>query len=587
MKNEFYNLGVVFFKNQQYDEAIEIFEKALQLNPGLINACNYIGNSFQEKKQFDKAIRYYEKALQINPSDPTAYMNIGIACHNTEHFDKAVEYFKRAIYLNPNIEEAYNYMGLTLIIQGKLEEALKSYRSLLQINPSSFIALNKTGSILRHQGKLNESETYYRIAMQIHQNNLIAHESLLMGMLYNPCHDPQTIFSEHLRFAKHYAEALSSNITTHANERITTRRLKIGYISPDFKRHPVSHFIEPVLMLHDRKDFEIFCYGNVLVPDEVTERLQSYADHWRSIVGLSDDEAAELIRKDLVDILVDLAGHTGGNRIFIFARKPAPIQVTWIGYPATTGLSTIDYKIVDSYTDPPGMTEQFYTEKLIRLPESFVCYHPYNNSPEVNTLPVLTSGHVTFGSFNDFAKVTPEVFILWGRILKAIPDSYLILKNKSLSDMATCNYARDMFTQQGITAERIELLPRQPSIRAHLSIYNKVDIGLDTFPYNGTTTTCEAMWMGVPVITLAGTGYAARAGVSLLSNVGLTELIARTQDEYVEIAIKLANDIEKLHFLRDSLRDMVARSPLTDTKQFTIYLEQCYRKMWENWCELN
>ena len=242
---------------------------------------------------------------------------------------------------------------------------------------------------------------------------------------------------------------------------------------------------------------------------------------------MSDEEVTELIQKDEIDILVDLAGHTANNRILVFARKPAPIQISWIGYLATTGLSTMDYKIADNYTDPPGKTEQFYTEKLMRLPESFLCYLPDKDSPEVGPLPALSTGHITFGSFNNFAKVTSEVFALWAKILNELPDSRLILKGKSFRDKTTCQYAINMFTQRGIAAERITLQPSDPSPK-HLESYNLVDIGLDTFPFNGAATTCEAMWMGVPVITLAGTAYHSRVGVSLLSNVGLPELIAKT-----------------------------------------------------------
>jgi protein O-GlcNAc transferase len=300
---------------------------------------------------------------------------------------------------------------------------------------------------------------------------------------------------------------------------------------------------------------------------------------------MSDEQVTELIRKDEIDILVDLAGHTASNRILVFARKPAPIQINWIGYPPTTGLSTIDYKIVDNYTDPLGKTEHFYTEKLIRMPESFLCYLPDRESSEVGNLPTLTSGYITFGSFNNFAKVSPEVMELWANILNAMPDSRLILKAKSFSDRSTCEYVRDVFNLKGIAEERTELLSWEPSTTGHLDIYNRIDISLDTFPYNGTTTTCEALWMGVPVITLAGTAYASRSGVSLLSNVGLPDLVATTFDEYFSIAIDLAKDSKRLQSLRKNLRDMMKYSPLCDAKRFTINSERCYRKMWETWCQ--
>ena len=299
---------------------------------------------------------------------------------------------------------------------------------------------------------------------------------------------------------------------------------------------------------------------------------------------MSDEEAAELIREDEIDILIDLAGHTAGNRMLLFARKPAPVQVSWIGYPTTTGLSAMDYKIVDSYTDPPGMTEQYYTERLLRLPESFLCYKPEREGPEVSPVPSLTSGHITFGSFNNFAKMSPEVVEAWANIMKAVPDSRLLLKSHCFSDAGTRRYASELFVRHGIEKERVELLLYEPSVHTHLSFYSRVDIGLDTFPYNGTTTTCEALWMGVPVVTLSGGTHASRVGKSLLSNIGLGELVALTEKEYMEAAIELANDTKRLQGLRKSLRDMMAHSPLTNAKQFTADLESCYRIMWGKCC---
>jgi len=299
---------------------------------------------------------------------------------------------------------------------------------------------------------------------------------------------------------------------------------------------------------------------------------------------MPDEQATELVRRDGIDILVDLAGHTSGSRVLLFARKPAPVQASWIGYPATTGLSAMDYKIVDRYTDPPGMSDQFYTEKLIRLPDSFLCYLPEKDSPEVGMLPVLSSGHITFGSFNNFAKVSPEGIELWGRILKTITGSRLLMKAKSFSDRSTRSYVLDMFARKGIPAERIELVSMKRSFKEHLDTYTRIDIGLDTFPYNGTTTTCEALWMGVPIITLAGSTHASRVGMSLLTNIGLPELVASTDEEYVSSAVNLACDLTKLRSLRETLRGRVMHSPLTDTKRFILNLEHCYRTLWEHWC---
>jgi predicted O-linked N-acetylglucosamine transferase (SPINDLY family) len=282
---------------------------------------------------------------------------------------------------------------------------------------------------------------------------------------------------------------------------------------------------------------------------------------------------------------VDLAGHTGYNRMLLFARRPAPVQVSWLGYPNTTGLSTIGYRIVDDYTDPPGLTDPFCTEKLIRMPESFLCYRPDKDSPAAGELPASKSGRVTFGSFNVLPKVSGKTFALWAALLRAIPESCLIMKTRSFSDRTACNVALEMFASYGISPERIELVSYKPSFKEHLEMYNQIDVALDTFPYNGTTTTFEAIWMGIPVITLAGDTHASRVGVSILSNIGLPELIARSQDEYVAIALNLVNDLRRLQTLRDSLREMMVKSPLTDARRFTGNLENCYRSIWEKWCK--
>lgn len=613
------NLGLALKGNGQHDEAIKYFQKALQLNPALAHAYYNLGDIHKEKGQIDEAITHYQKALQLDPNftyayfnlgtalqdkgrldealtcymktlhlDPNfvgAYNNLGIVLGNKRQLKEAVNYFQKALQLDPDLAETYNNLGFAQNELGRLDEAIVSYNAALALKPDFAEAHTNLGNVFKSQGKLIDAEGCYRRALRIKPDYLPAHSNLVLIMNYNSQYDAQTIFAEHLRFAKQHFGP-SSAITHYTNDRSPDHRLRIGYVSPDFKRHSVAYFIEPVLSAHSRAQFEVFCYSNVSVADQVTRRIQESADQWRGIIGMSDGEAADLVRKDGIDILVDLAGHTAGNRISIFAGKPAPVQVNWIGYPATTGLSTMDYKIVDSYTDPIGLTDQFYTEKLMRLPGSFLCYLPDQDSPEAGELPVLTAGHMTFGSFNDLAKVSPEVIKLWTRLLKIIPDSRLIMKAQGLSDSMTRNYVSELFTREGLEKGRVELMPWEPSTKGHLGLYDRIDIGLDTFPYNGTTTTCEAIWMGVPVITLAGNTHASRVGVSLLSNIGLTELIAATHDEYLEIALGLAKDIRRLQTLRGRLRIMTARSSLTDVKQFIVDLERCYRIMWENWCKV-
>jgi protein O-GlcNAc transferase len=467
---------------------------------------------------------------------------------------------------------------------GNLEQARCICDRILESHPDNVEALNLLGRICRAKGQFDEALIYVRRAVRIRPDNYGLYQNLVFSMLYNSRHVAHTLFSEHLQLARQFEGTLLPGVLPHANEKTPNRRLKIGYVSPDFRRHSVAYFIEPILLSHSREHFELFCYSLTSLEDEVTARMKRYADQWKNIAGMEDHQAAELIRTEGIDILVDLAGHAYNSRILIFARKPAPVQASWIGYPATTGFSSMDYKIVDGYTDPPGVTEQFYSEKLMRLPGCFLCYLPDKDSPEVGTLPVLISGEITFGSFNDFAKVTPEVVALWSAILKRIPDSTLMLKAISFSDRGIHQYVNDMFAKHGIDSERIELLPFAASFPEHLSLYNQIDIGLDPFPYNGTTTTCEALWMGVPVVTLAGNTHASRVGVSLLSNIGLPELIAETPDEYVAIAVTLAADVNRLQSLRARLRAAMEQSPLTDAARFTLNLENCYRKMWETWC---
>lgn len=578
------NLGLSLTAIGKIDDALVNYQKAIMLNPAFADAYNNLGLIFLEKGKIDEAISCYQKALHLNPGFAETCINLGEAFSRKNESEKAIMYYKLAIQKKPDIAMAYYNIGTILQRHDKFEEAISYFQKAIEISPDYADAYNNLGVVLTDRGQLNEAETYFKRSLQIKPDKSIPYSNLLLNMNYNSHYGPQDIFSEHLQFAKQFAEPLCSAISPHTNERSPSRLLKIGYVSPDFRRHSVAYFIEPVLTEHNPEHIEVFCYSNSLIIDEVTRRIQARTAQWRTIVGMSDEDVAELVRKDNIDILIDLAGHTAGNRILLFAHRPAPIQVSWIGYPATTGLSVIDYKIVDGYTDPSEKTEQFYTEKLMRLPESFICYMPDKDSPAVGPLPALPTGHITFGSFNNIAKITPEIISLWAGILNKIPESCLILKGKGFSDETTCHYAINMFAKRGIDARRIKVQPWTQALKQHLELYNQVDIGLDTFPYNGVTTTCEALWMGVPVITLAGETHASRVGVSLLSNVGLPELIAETQDEYIGIAMNLASDIERLQLLRKSLRDRMARSPLTDAKQFTAHLEKCYRKMWETWC---
>jgi protein O-GlcNAc transferase len=614
-----YNLGNVLKNKGQFDEAITCYQKTLQINPEHFEAYHNLGNVFQQQNQIDKAIANYQEALKRNPHLPDAYFNLGTISHQKRFFDEAVlflqkalqlnpdmddacytladvysekgqledaiVYYQKALALNPRLAQAYNGLGIVMQKKNEIVQAIELYRQAVFIMPDFIEALVNIGNALRDYGHSEDAESWYRRALSVAPNCTFCYDNLFFLMLYHDRYDAATVFSEHLHFAEKCAEALSSAIIPHVSVRHPHRILKIGYLSPDFRKHSVSYFVEPVLASHSKEHFLIYCYSDVSRPDDVTERLRRHAGQWQNIAGMPDQQVTDLIRSDGIDILVDLAGHTAHNRLLVLARKPAPVQVTWIGYPATTGLSSIDYKIVDSQTDPPGLTEQFYTEKLIRMPESFLCYLPERESPGVGPLPALSAGNVTFGSFNNFAKVNSGVIALWAQILRRVPNSRFIMKANSLGDKSTADKVMAMFSQHGIEENRIELHSVILSSRLHLDLYNRVDIGLDTFPYNGTTTTCEAIWMGLPVITLAGQTHAARVGASLLTTIGHSELIAATHEEYTELAVNLAEDTEKLAYLRNTLRNTMANSALTDEKRFTENLETLLRDIWKNWCE--
>jgi protein O-GlcNAc transferase len=613
-----FELGISCHKNGQTDKAILFYKEALKAAPDFDKARYAMGIAFQEKGDLDAAMACYMEALRINPNNAMAYNNLGSILQAMGRLPEAITNYEKAISLNPNFDKALNNLGKVLQEIGRIDEAIicheealrlnannadaryslgnayrkrtqfdkaiLCYQEALQIAPDFADAYLALGNVMKDRGNFDEAEENFRSALRIKPDYASAFQSLLMTMLYEPRYDAQKILDEHLRFARRFESPLLSAAPRHYNDRTPGRRLRIGYVSPDFRLHSVAFFIEPVLKAHNRENFAISCYSNVSVPDSVTERISGIADNFQSIAGMPDEKVAELVRKDRIDVLVDLAGHTAGNRILVFARKPAPVQASWLGYPATTGLSAIDYKIVDCHTDPPGSSEKFYAEKLMRLPDSFLSYAPPEFSPEVGMLPSVQSGRITFGSLNHYAKISPEIIALWAQILHRVPDARLLLKAYSFKDPAACSRVTDIFTREGISDCRVDFLPWEPSVVKHLEIYNRIDIGLDTYPYNGTTTTCEALWMGVPVVTLAGGSHMSRVGASLLSNVGIISLVAATQEEYVNFAVHLAGDRDNLRRMRDGMRGMLESSVLTDANRFTLHLEALYRKMWKIWC---
>jgi predicted O-linked N-acetylglucosamine transferase (SPINDLY family) len=436
-------------------------------------------------------------------------------------------------------------------------------------------------------GRAEESLAYYRSALaaapKAGADEAAIGSNLLFALNAVPGIAAAAVFAEHRGWGERHAEPLKAKWRPHANVPEPERRLRVGYLSPDFRRHSVAYFIEPVLAAHDRRQVEVFCYASVLNRDEVTDRLQGLADRWRDVVGLGDGEAAETICADGVDILVDLAGHTGNSRLSVLARKPAPVQGTWLGYPNTSGMTAVDFRVTDSVADPEGQADALHTERLVRLDGGFLCYKPPADAPAVGPLPAHENGFVRFASCNNLAKAAAPAIAAWARILARVPGSRLLLKSKPLVHDGARRLVAERFMAAGVGADRLDMLGWIVD-GTHLEVYRRVDVGLDTFPYNGTTTTCEALWMGVPVVTLAGDRHAGRVGASLLARVGLDDLVTRSGDDYVERAVALAGDLGALAALRWGLRGRVAASGLLDAARFARGLEEAYRRLWRQWC---
>jgi predicted O-linked N-acetylglucosamine transferase (SPINDLY family) len=398
-------------------------------------------------------------------------------------------------------------------------------------------------------------------------------------MHHHPAADVQTIAQEQRRWNQQHAQPLHKFIVAHANDPNPDRRLRIGYVSPDLSDHIVGRNVLPLFKLHDRRQFEIFAYADLRRPDDVTAQFQQNTQGWRNIQRMSDEQAAQQIRQDRIDILVDLSLHTAGNRLLIFARKPAPVQVTFAGYPGSTGLTAIDYRLSDPYLDPPGMDESIYSERTIRLPHSFWSFDPFESEP-VSELPALQNGYITFGCLNSFFKINDGQLLLWAKVLRQLDRSRLLLLAPRGSHRQR---TKDRLSREGIDPKRLGFVRRLPHLE-YLRLYHRLDLGLDSFPYNGHTTSLDSFWMGVPVVTLVGQTPVSRAGWCQLSNLGLPELAAQTPEEFVRIAVELASDLPRLKELRSTLRQRMEQSPLMDAPRYVGNIEAAFRQMWQTWC---
>ncbi len=578
------NLGSNYKDQGKLADAVDCYQKAASANPKYAGAYTDLGEGPRRQRNFPAAADAYRQALAAGADGPEIHFNLAVSLLNMGNDQEAAKLFKTASVKNPQHPGAFNNLGLALIGLDKFDEAIANYKKAIDIEPSFAAAHNNLGNALRSQNKLNDAIVSYRHALTLQPDHAGAHTNLLLTLNYLPEKSQAELYEAALQFETQHASNLLPDSLSYPNSKDKHKRLRIGYVSPDFRAHSITHFTIKLIGTHHRNQVEVFCYSNVIKPDSVTSKIRALADHWISIVGMDDQSVADQIRKDQIDILVDLAGHTADNRLLVFARKPAPVQVNWLGYPNTTGMSTIDYRLTDAIADPPGEADQLHTEKLIRLPQGFLCYQTDDPHPAVVSPPCLEQGHITFGSFNNLSKMTPDVIRTWSTILQSVPDARLVLKSKAFAHETTRTQYAQKFQQHGISPGRLELFGLIPGRGKHLALYSKIDIGLDPFPYNGTTTTCEALWMGVPVISLLGNRHAGRVSASIMHHLGLPEWVADNEDEYIEMARSLADDRQQLISLREKLRPMMLKSALMDTEGFTQSLENTYREIWQTWC---
>jgi len=533
---------------QLHDEAgaARLCEQLVARDPRLVKAWELLGVAALNLGEYPLAAERFERVLALCGDEAQALANAAEANRRAERSGRALELIERALALRPDFAAYLHVRVLALESCWRIDDALAACREALALRPD-FAALHTS---------------YFTL-------------------LYRSGADPQEILDAHRRWAARFAAA-PAVARPHRNAPETGRRLRIGYVSGDFRRHAVSHFVLPLLEHHDAAQFEVFCYSNTPKTDDVTRRCESLAAQWRDIIAIDDAAAAELVRSDGIDILIDLSGHTSGNRLGVFAAKPAPLQLTYLGYPATTGLAQMDYRLTDGRADPPGASDARYVERLLRLPHSLWCFAPPAQMPAVGPLPANAAGHVTFGSLNSVYKLTPRLLELWSRLLAALPASELVLATVPAGE-ARERIARE-FAAHGIEAARLEFHGFL-SWEDFWALHQRIDIALDTFPCNGGATSCESLWMGTPLIGRAGDAFLARAGLSILSTIGLGELVAQGEDEYLRLALDLARDLPRLGRLRAGLRERMRASPLLDAAGFTRELEQLYRAAWTQWCE--
>lgn len=603
------NLGMALTLLGETEQAVESYRKAIAITPNDVNALNNLAAALTELGRFDEAIDSYEKAIALRPGAADIHDNFGLVFQGIGDFERAAACHRKAVSIDPGSANSHLLLGRALQKSGDIDQAAKCYRRTIEINPGSAIAYNNLSTVLTGLGRYDESrillenalalggETQSSGALRAQSEGVetvgfqkgrvsaddfaLPHSAYLLMLQYMTGQTAESLYRKHRAWNERHGAAFKASWPNHRNSPDPDRPLRVGFVSPDLGRHPIGYFTLGVFENLPKDRIETVVYSD-RIPDDLTARFKACAKLWRDTRTLSDQLLAETILADGIDILIDLTGHTGENRLMAVARKPAPLQVSWAGYVSTTGLDAIDYLLSDSHSTLVE-EEPFYSEKILRMPDSWLCYAPPDYAPDVGPLPARANGHVTFCSFNNPSKNNADVLSLWAKILNAVPDARLVLKYGGYGVDSVAESVRRDFAAAGGDVERLVLEGASPH-RELLERYNGVDIALDPFPYSGGLTTCEALWMGVPVITLPGATFASRHSQSFLSTVGLADLVADDRDEYVRLALDLAGDIDRLSALRAGLRDRVSASPLCDAASFARHFADLMRDIWRKWC---
>jgi len=574
----YYNKGNVLQEMHQHESAIANYDKAISIRPNYAAAYLNRGNVLKNLKRHEEAITSYDKAISINPNYAEAYNNrAALLLKVLIQPVAAVIDFSKAISINPYYPEAYSNRGIALKDLYQYKFALDNYDKAISINPNYASAHQNRSIVLAYLSDYRGVIAHNNIALAQAPESSAIWEGRLYTWIYHPDLSTNEIVAEHIRWGERFPMPAEDKFINH--QRSVHRRLRVGYVSPDFRGHTCRFYFDPLFSQHDHTKFEFFAYSNVAIEDEHTQRFKTYFDTWRNIYGVSDQNVAEMVQCDQIDILVDACGHMLDTRLEVFALKPAPIQVTWLGAAWTTGLKQIDYALFDPYMGPLGTQA---SETIVQLPRTWAAFRPSEKALKtaVASLPALKNGHITFGYSGRSERLNYKVFHAWGKLLQRLPQARLILDFKAFSDPPTQAYFQKFMSEHGIDVERVTL-------RNSANIFEglgEIDIVLDSFPHSGGTMLFDALWMGVPTVTLASRPPVGRIGTSLMTNLGLPEWVAQDEEGYINKAVEFASDFDRLAELRAGMRERMSASPVMDEKGFARDVENAYKVMWQDWC---